>query len=252
MTTPRSRYAEVVEIFAAFASSLPVGDALDPATLIGPLVAERQRDRVEGYIAKGLSDGARLVAGAAARRGRHRDAPRASRKGRRGHGARGALAAARRPLYPRVHAPRPDRRERADLRLHPAGEGHGHARHARQNGWHGQGASNAAGGEHVRIMCLDGCDRGNFRCGNTGLLGERTEQDGRSGGHPTVGAHGRGQGPAQPVIIDADGAQAIEHFAADGRLRHQGRREPRPDEPGHHLSSRRSQTRTAWRRRRHR
>jgi aldehyde dehydrogenase (NAD+) len=26
-------------------------------------VAERQRDRVEGYIAKGLSDGARLVAG---------------------------------------------------------------------------------------------------------------------------------------------------------------------------------------------
>ena len=33
---PRSRYAEVVDAFAAFASSLPVGDALDPATLIGP------------------------------------------------------------------------------------------------------------------------------------------------------------------------------------------------------------------------
>jgi aldehyde dehydrogenase (NAD+) len=60
---PRSRYAEVVDAFAAFASSLPVGDALDPATMIGPLVAERQRDRVERYIAKGLSDGARLVAG---------------------------------------------------------------------------------------------------------------------------------------------------------------------------------------------
>ena len=60
---PRSRYAEVVDTFAAFAASLPVGDALDPATLIGPLVAERQRDRVEGYIAKGISDGARLVAG---------------------------------------------------------------------------------------------------------------------------------------------------------------------------------------------
>jgi aldehyde dehydrogenase (NAD+) len=60
---PRSRYAEVVDIFAAFASSLPVGDALDPATLIGPLVAERQRDRVERYIAKGISDGARLVTG---------------------------------------------------------------------------------------------------------------------------------------------------------------------------------------------
>jgi acyl-CoA reductase-like NAD-dependent aldehyde dehydrogenase len=60
---PRSRYAEVVDVFAGFASSLPVGDALDPGTLIGPLVAERQRDRVEGYIAKGISDGARLVTG---------------------------------------------------------------------------------------------------------------------------------------------------------------------------------------------
>ena len=60
---PRSRYAEIVDVFAAFASSLRVGDALDPATLIGPLVAERQRDRVEGYIAKGISDGARLVTG---------------------------------------------------------------------------------------------------------------------------------------------------------------------------------------------
>jgi acyl-CoA reductase-like NAD-dependent aldehyde dehydrogenase len=60
---PRSRYSEVVDMFAAFASSLPVGDALDPATMIGPLVSQRQRDRVERYIAKGGSDGARLVAG---------------------------------------------------------------------------------------------------------------------------------------------------------------------------------------------
>jgi aldehyde dehydrogenase (NAD+) len=60
---PRSRYGEVVDTFAAFASSLHVGDALDPATLIGPLVSERQRDRVERYIAKGRSDGARLVTG---------------------------------------------------------------------------------------------------------------------------------------------------------------------------------------------
>jgi acyl-CoA reductase-like NAD-dependent aldehyde dehydrogenase len=51
----------VVDTLAGFASSLPVGDALDPATLIGPLVSERRRDRVERYIAKGKSDGARLV-----------------------------------------------------------------------------------------------------------------------------------------------------------------------------------------------
>jgi len=60
---PRSRYAEVVDTLAAFASSLTVGDALDPATQIGPMASQRHRDRVEGYIAKGASDGARVVTG---------------------------------------------------------------------------------------------------------------------------------------------------------------------------------------------
>ncbi len=60
---PRSRYDEVVGMFEAFADSLAVGDALDPTTQIGPMASERQRDRVEGYIAKGSGDGARLVTG---------------------------------------------------------------------------------------------------------------------------------------------------------------------------------------------
>jgi aldehyde dehydrogenase (NAD+) len=60
---PRSRYAEVVEMLEAFASSLTVGDALEESTQIGPMASARQRDRVEGYIAKGLGEGARLVAG---------------------------------------------------------------------------------------------------------------------------------------------------------------------------------------------
>jgi aldehyde dehydrogenase (NAD+) len=60
---PRSRYDEVVDTLAAFASSLTVGDALDPATQIGPMASQTHRDRVEGYIAKGASDGARLVVG---------------------------------------------------------------------------------------------------------------------------------------------------------------------------------------------
>jgi len=50
-------------VFEALASSLTVGDALDEATQIGPMASERQRERVEGYIAKGLGDGARLVTG---------------------------------------------------------------------------------------------------------------------------------------------------------------------------------------------
>jgi aldehyde dehydrogenase (NAD+) len=60
---PRSRYDEVIDTLAAFASSLAVGDALDPGTQIGPMASDRHRDRVEGYIAKGTSDGARLVTG---------------------------------------------------------------------------------------------------------------------------------------------------------------------------------------------
>jgi betaine-aldehyde dehydrogenase len=60
---PRSRYAECVDALAAAVGKLRVGDPMDPATEIGPLVAERQRERVEGYIAKGRSEGARLVVG---------------------------------------------------------------------------------------------------------------------------------------------------------------------------------------------
>src|SRR5690606_38216708 len=47
---PRSRYDQVVAAVAGMASSLPVGDPLDSATFIGPLVSSRQRDRVETYI----------------------------------------------------------------------------------------------------------------------------------------------------------------------------------------------------------
>jgi aldehyde dehydrogenase (NAD+) len=66
---PRSRYGEVVDTMAAFAQSLTVGDALDPATQIGPMASQTHRDRVEGYIAKGTGDGARLVVGGGRPRG---------------------------------------------------------------------------------------------------------------------------------------------------------------------------------------
>ncbi|SEP10517.1 aldehyde dehydrogenase [Trujillonella endophytica] len=60
---PRSRYAEAVDAAAAAAAHIAVGDPHDPATVVGPLVAERQRARVEGYIASALGDGARAAAG---------------------------------------------------------------------------------------------------------------------------------------------------------------------------------------------
>jgi betaine-aldehyde dehydrogenase len=59
----RSRYAEVRDALAETVGAFRVGDPLDPETQCGPLVAERQRDRVEGYIAKGKSEGATLVVG---------------------------------------------------------------------------------------------------------------------------------------------------------------------------------------------
>ena len=60
---PRSRYDEIVEAIKNFVEALPVGLPSDPATQIGPLISERQRARVEGYIKKGIAEGARLVTG---------------------------------------------------------------------------------------------------------------------------------------------------------------------------------------------
>ncbi|MDQ0791425.1 aldehyde dehydrogenase [Streptomyces sp. B3I8] len=60
---PRSRYDEVVDAVASLVGGLTVGDPLDPTTQVGPMASARQRDRVEGYIEKGRSEGARLVVG---------------------------------------------------------------------------------------------------------------------------------------------------------------------------------------------
>jgi aldehyde dehydrogenase (NAD+) len=60
---PRSRYEEIVEAVKNFVTALPVGLPDDPGAQIGSLISEKQRERVEGYIAKGIEEGARLVCG---------------------------------------------------------------------------------------------------------------------------------------------------------------------------------------------
>jgi len=59
----RKRYDEVVGAVAEMVGSLAVGDPSDPATEVGPLVAERQQERVEKYIALGQEEGGKVVVG---------------------------------------------------------------------------------------------------------------------------------------------------------------------------------------------
>jgi acyl-CoA reductase-like NAD-dependent aldehyde dehydrogenase len=59
----RSRHDEFVEALAGTFSKVRVGDPFDAETQMGPLAMSRQRDRVEGYIAKGVAEGATLATG---------------------------------------------------------------------------------------------------------------------------------------------------------------------------------------------
>ncbi|MER5443914.1 aldehyde dehydrogenase [Streptomyces sp. NPDC002790] len=60
---PRSRYDEFADAFSTAASALKVGDPLDPATELGPLVAERQQQRSLDYIRIGQQEGAKILTG---------------------------------------------------------------------------------------------------------------------------------------------------------------------------------------------
>jgi aldehyde dehydrogenase (NAD+) len=64
MLVHEPEYDAALALAAESAAGYPVGDPLDPATRLGPLVSARQRQRVLGYIRRGLSDGACLVNGA--------------------------------------------------------------------------------------------------------------------------------------------------------------------------------------------
>ncbi|HNN48576.1 MAG TPA: aldehyde dehydrogenase family protein, partial [Marmoricola sp.] len=60
---PAARYEEVVESIATGISQMQVGDPLDPATEIGPMVTQKQQQRVASYIGIGEQEGARMVIG---------------------------------------------------------------------------------------------------------------------------------------------------------------------------------------------
>lgn len=56
---------DFVAALAARAGKIRVGDGMDPASETGPLVSEQHRDKVERYVALGISEGATLVCGGA-------------------------------------------------------------------------------------------------------------------------------------------------------------------------------------------
>lgn len=71
---PRSRYADGVEMLKAMYEGIIPGDPQDPSTLCGPVISAKQRQRILGYIRKGIEEGAKLLVGGG-------DAPEGRNKG---------------------------------------------------------------------------------------------------------------------------------------------------------------------------
>jgi acyl-CoA reductase-like NAD-dependent aldehyde dehydrogenase len=60
---PEKRKQEIADAYIGAISGVKVGDPMDPATQMGPLAMQRQLTRVQGYIAKGKAEGAKLALG---------------------------------------------------------------------------------------------------------------------------------------------------------------------------------------------
>lgn len=63
LLVPSNLHDELVERLVAAAAEYSVGDPSDPAVRVGPLASEKQWERVNGYIKRGIADGATLAYG---------------------------------------------------------------------------------------------------------------------------------------------------------------------------------------------
>jgi len=63
LVVPRARYDEAVEAAAATMAGIKPGDPQDPGTVCGPLISERQRERVQGYLDSAIAEGGRFACG---------------------------------------------------------------------------------------------------------------------------------------------------------------------------------------------
>ncbi|MGB8389556.1 aldehyde dehydrogenase family protein [Mycobacterium sp.] len=63
LLVPKSHHDEIVEMIVQNFAKVRHGDPADPKTLMGPLISERQRDKVDGMVQRAIAAGATLVTG---------------------------------------------------------------------------------------------------------------------------------------------------------------------------------------------
>jgi aldehyde dehydrogenase (NAD+) len=63
LLVPRAQHDAIVEQVAANLGRVSYGDPTDPKTFMGPLISERQRDKVDGMVQRAVAAGATLVTG---------------------------------------------------------------------------------------------------------------------------------------------------------------------------------------------
>jgi aldehyde dehydrogenase (NAD+) len=63
LVVPRDRCDDVVDVARAVLAGVAYGDPADPATVMGPLISARQREKVAGYVDRAIVDGAKAVIG---------------------------------------------------------------------------------------------------------------------------------------------------------------------------------------------
>ena len=63
LLVPEAQLAEMVDLVADTLAGVPYGDPTDPSMMMGPLINERQREKVDGYVQRASADGAKIVTG---------------------------------------------------------------------------------------------------------------------------------------------------------------------------------------------
>jgi aldehyde dehydrogenase (NAD+) len=63
LLVPKSRLDDVIAVIVNAIPEFPVGDPADPKTAVGPMVNEKQYERVQAYIRKGIEEGADVLVG---------------------------------------------------------------------------------------------------------------------------------------------------------------------------------------------